>query len=80
MLVHLAEVVLQDLQLLLSGSHWLLSGHLLVGQGYGARCLTHLVLWGVLNAPGLSLADGTAGRGLRSKTALQLAESQLSCS
>lgn len=38
MLVHLAEVVLQDLQLLLSGSHWLLSGHLLVGQGYGARC------------------------------------------
>jgi len=37
MLVHLAEVVLQDLQLLLSGSHWLLRGHLLLGQGYGAR-------------------------------------------
>lgn len=31
MLVHLAEVVLQDLQLLLSGSHWLVRGHLLLG-------------------------------------------------
>lgn len=37
MLVHLAEVVLQDLQLLLSGNHWLFHGHLLLGQGYGAR-------------------------------------------
>lgn len=37
MLVHLAEVVFQDLQLLLSGSHWLLCGHLLLGQDYWAK-------------------------------------------
>lgn len=37
MLIHFAEVVLQDLQLLLSGNHWLFHGHLLLGQDYGAR-------------------------------------------
>lgn len=37
MLVHLAEVIFQDLQLLLSGSYRLFRGHLLLGQGYGAR-------------------------------------------
>lgn len=54
MLVHLAEVVLQDLQLLLSGSHWLLCGHLLLGQGYGARHCGE----GPASLPKLGVASG----------------------
>lgn len=59
MLIHLAEVVLQDLQLLLGGNHWLFHGHLLLQQGYGARhCgdgLVSLLKLGV--ASGATLAE-----------------------
>lgn len=59
MLIHLAEVVLQDFQLLLSGNYWLFHGHLLLGQVYGARhCregLVSLLKLGV--ASGVTLAE-----------------------